>query len=341
MWSETIITVPTASAVFFPLDQRWKLTEGVYSAGCAQQMVWLSGLLPYEQCQAVFERIGGMHIPSSSIWRQTQQHGEALQAHSVYQRSQVSVERVVLPDASQDHAQQKGISLDGGMVNLRDEGWKEFKVGTVFDVEQRLERDGRTGELVERAHGVHMAYTAVLGAAEQFAPALWAVAVAHQVPSAADSSVSADGAEWIWNLVADLFPDSVQIIDWYHAPQHLAGAAHALYPQDEKKAHAWFERRCGDLFQGTITRITRPLEQHGLSDQAHYFQAHHRRMQYQEFQEQGYPIGSGTVESGVKQFKARLTGPGMRWSRLGAERMLVIRAAVLQGNFDTLWRQAA
>ncbi len=60
-------------------------------------------------------------------------------------------------------------------------------------------------------------------------------------------------------------------------------------------------------------------------------------MQYQDFREQGYPIGSGTVESGIKQFKARLTGAGMRWSRNGAQRMLTIRAAVLTDNFDHLW----
>ena len=64
-------------------------------------------------------------------------------------------------------------------------------------------------------------------------------------------------------------------------------------------------------------------------------------MQYQEFREEGYPIGSGTVESGIKQFKARLTGPGMRWSRPGAERMLIIRAAVLADTFDALWTVAA
>jgi hypothetical protein len=304
-------------------------------------MVWLSGLLPYEHCQAVFERIGRVHMPSSSVWRQSQQHGEAMKAYVEHQQSQVSVERVVLPDAAQDHAQQKGISMDGGMVNIRGEGWKEFKVGVIFDVEQRLEREERTHELVERAHGVNMAYTAVLGAVERFAPALWAVAVAHHVPQAADSSVSADGAEWIWNLVADYFPDSIQIIDWYHATQHLASAAQALFPQDEKKAQTWFKDRLEDLFQGHVARIITPLEQQGLSDETHYFRVHQRRMQYQEFQERGYPIGSGTVESGVKQFKVRLTGPGMRWSRPGADRMLVIRAAVLQGNFDTLWQRAA
>lgn len=64
-------------------------------------------------------------------------------------------------------------------------------------------------------------------------------------------------------------------------------------------------------------------------------------MQYHQFREEGYPIGSGTVESGIKQFKARLTSPGMRWSRPGAERMLVIRAAVLADTFDDLWTAAA
>jgi hypothetical protein len=121
-----------------------------------------------------------------------------------------------------------------------------------------------------------MAYTAVLGAVEHFAPALWRVAVAHHVPMAADSSVSADGAEWIWNVVADYFPDSVQIIDWYHATQHLASAAQALFPQDAKQAQTWFIDRCEDLFQGHIARIITPLEQQGLSDTAHYFRVHQR-----------------------------------------------------------------
>jgi hypothetical protein len=63
-------------------------------------------------------------------------------------------------------------------------------------------------------------------------------------------------------------------------------------------------------------------------------------MRYQELREEGYPIGSGTVESGIKQFKARLTGPGMRWSRPGVERMLGVRGAVIGHNFDELWAAA-
>jgi hypothetical protein len=341
VWSEIIITALRANGAFFPLDERWGLTYGVYSPNRVQQMVWLSGLLTFANCQAVFERIGHVPIPASSIWRVTQVAGARFQQRLAHAQGQVSVERTLVPHVTQDHTHQKGISMDGGMVHIRGEGWKEFKVGTVFDVELRLERDKRTEEFVERAHGVNMAYTAVLGAVDHFAPALWALAVQHDVPAARDSSVSADGAEWIWNLVADLFPDSVQVVDWYHALQHLSDAAKALFPDDEAKAQRWFKSATDDLFQGHAFKIIQLLERRGLADHAHYFQVHQRRMQYAEFQEQGYPIGSGTVESGVKQFKVRLTGPGMRWSRAGAERMLVIRAAVLQGSFDALWQRAA
>jgi hypothetical protein len=135
-------------------------------------------------------------------------------------------------------------------------------------------------------------------------------------------------------------PDSTQIVDWYHACQHLAKAAQARYPDDDDKVHRWYRRHCANLYKGEIHKITRPLDDAGLTQQSHYFHTHKRRMQYHTYLEEGYPIGSGTVESGVKQFKGRLTGPGMRWSRQSAEEMLVIRGAVMGQTFDTLWNAA-
>jgi hypothetical protein len=302
--------------------------------------VWLSGLLPYRQVVQVLARVGHRQLPGSSVWRQTQYHGKRLRAYVEHQQEHVGVERVTLPPPGQDHKQRKGVSMDGGMVYIRGEGWKEFKAGTVFDVELRLERDPRTRDLVECAHGVHMAYTAVLGSADTFAPALWALAWHHGLPTAADSSVTADGADWIWRLVADLFPDSVQIVDWYHACEHLAEAAQALHPDNAAAAQRWFRKRCKDLYKGQIHRITMRLDSAGLAQYSRYFHTHKRRMQYQTFEEEGYPVGSGTVESGIKQFKGRLTGPGMRWSRQSAQQMLVIRSAVMAQDFDILWAAA-
>jgi hypothetical protein len=231
-------------------------------------------------------------------------------------------------------------SASTGMVNIRGEGWKEFKTGVVYDVQRRTVLDPTLNEPTDVVQGVNMAYTAVLGSVSQFAPSFWALAVRYQIPQAAESSVAADGAEWIWALVDDLFPDSVQIVDWFHATQHLALAAQALFPDQPDHAQRWYTQQRTALFRGEIWKITHALDQAGLAEHSHYFHTHQRRMQYHEFREQGYPIGSGTVESGVKQFKSRLTGPGMRWSRSAAERILVLRAAILSDDFDRLWAVA-
>ena len=306
-------------------------------------MVWLSGLLPYEQCEQVFARIAERFVPASSIWRQTQHHGEHLQGYVEQQREQVSMERVVLPDAKHDHKQRKALSLDGGMVNIRDEGWRELKVGAVFDVETRLERNPQTQQWDELAHAVNVHYTAVLGSKDQFTPALWALAVAHELPTARERAVIGDGALWVWNVAEDVCPDGRQIVDWFHATQHLADAAQALYPDemDSKKRLHWLKIYKDHLYKGQVHQIITLLKKRRLDDFATYFERHQRRMQYLEFREEGFPIGSGTIESGVKQFKQRLAGTGMRWTLNNANRMLVIRAAVLGHDFDALWAAAA
>jgi hypothetical protein len=316
------------------------LTASVYSPERAKQMVWLAATRSYAEAAETFERIGRRAVPASSIWAETQRHGERLKQQVERQQAQVGVERVVLPPAGCDHDRPLGVSLDGGKMHIRGEGWKEFKVGTVFDLVAVPELDRETGEWVDTVQGVNMTYRAVLGSVDEFAPALWALAVEQQVPQAADVAVTADGADWIWNLADDLFPESVQIVDWYHATQYLAQAAEALHPNDAATAQRWQQARRDDLYWGHTHKLIEPLEHAGLTTQADYFRKHTRRMQYQEFHEQDYPIGSGTVESGIKRFKHRLSGPGMRWSRPAADRMLVLRAAVMSQTLEALWAAA-
>lgn len=306
-------------------------------------MVWLSGLLPYEQCEQVMERIGERYVSDSSIWRQSQVYGAQMQAEVEHQREHVSVERIQFPDARHDHHQRKALSMDGGMVNIRGDGWRELKVGAVFDVESRLQRNPQTQELDEMAHGVHVHYTAVLGSKDTFKPALWALAVQHELPTAHNRSVVADGALWIWDVAEDVCPDGEQVVDWFHAVEHLSEAAHALYPNvaDAQQRQRWFKTHKEHLYMGRIHNIIAALHQHDRTDLALYFERHQRRMQYLEFRENGLPIGSGTIESGVKQYKQRLCGTGMRWNSDNAQRMLVIRSASLSDEFDVLWQKVA
>jgi hypothetical protein len=316
------------------------LTNSVYSAEMARQMVWLSAVLPFEQCEQVFARIGERMIPASSIWRQTQQHGQRIADYVQHQREQVSVERVKLPDAVHDHGQRQGVTMDGGLVNIRDEGWRELKVGAIFDLEQRLERDPQTKLLTEQAHAAGTRYTAALSGKTRFAQALWALAVDANLPTAKESCVCADGAAWIWNLADEYFPTSRQIVDWFHAAQHLAQAAASLYPDDEAKRQRWLKLQRERLYLGQLEAVIGALEQAGLGAEVGYFRGHQPRMQYLEFREEGYPIGSGTVESGVKQFNQRLAGAGMRWDAQAADRMVILCAAALDHTFDSLWAAA-
>lgn len=129
VWSEAITTAKGTELVFFPPDRQLGLGETAFSSELARQKVWVGSLLPYEQAAQVFQRIGKRRVGATSIWEQVQRHGPQLQAYSEYQQEQVSIERVVLPGYDLDV--RKGIRLNGGMVHIREEGWKEFKVGTV------------------------------------------------------------------------------------------------------------------------------------------------------------------------------------------------------------------
>ena len=331
-----------AARDFFPLDKELGIKpQQVHSLELSRQIVWLSGLLPYQQVIAVFAELNNYVLNVASIWRMVQAHGERLQAYLEHAQTQVSPERIILGDPEIDHDQAKGISVDGGMVHIRGEGWKEFKAGVVYDVGQRERYDPHTREIMELPCAENARYTAVLGNVQAFSPALWHIAVQHDIPRASRSSVTADGAEWIWNLADDLFPDSTQIVDWYHATAHLSQAAHALFPDDAPQAQRWYKQMQTPLFYGEVWKIINKLLAAGLDDHARYFQHHRRRMHYQHFRSDDCLIGSGTVESLIKQFKARLSGAGMRWHRPHAQRMFVIRAAVLSDTFNDLWAAAA
>ncbi|MGB7337433.1 MAG: hypothetical protein WBC91_00965 [Phototrophicaceae bacterium] len=132
-------------------------------------------------------------------------------------------------------------------------------------------------------------------------------------------------------------------MDWYHAVEHLHKVAVALYPheQDAHKRQRWFKTYKHHLYMGNIDTIISVLHKREVSQFATYFERHKRRIQYLEFREDGLPIGSGTVESGVKQFKQRLAGTGMRWHRDNAKRMIILRSAILGHDFDELWAKIA
>jgi len=302
--------------------------------------VWLSGVLAYEQATEVCQRFGYMNVASTTLWEYTQTAGQRLVACVEHERAHSPVERTQWNHRAYDPRACKAVSLDGGMVYVRGEGWKELKAGVIGDIEHaQLEADLPPDEQRHRLR--HLRYVGVVGDGDLFSRALWILALQQGVPYAGRSAVIADGASWIWRIAGDVCPVSTQIVDWYHAKDHLAQAAQAAYPNDPDAAQRWLKQQTDLLYQGEIWKLLGAFRRAGL-DEAHtrYFHTHQRRMQYQAFRADGFIIGSGSVESGIKQYKARLTGAGMRWSRAGVNRMVVIRPAILSGTFDDLWAAA-
>jgi hypothetical protein len=128
--------------------------------------------------------------------------------------------------------------------------------------------------------------------------------------------------------------------------EHLDDAAKLLKGEEETAKTLWYNARETTLFEGHAARVALELEAASrghpsvaeeLRTEAGYFRKNQRRMNYQEMREEGWAIGSGMVESAAKQFKARFAGPGMRWSRPGAEKLIPVRAAVMSGRFEDIW----
>ena len=340
-----------AEAVFFPLDEQLGLIER-WSQGLVKEVVWLSGLVVFERAEEILGRVGQIAISDSSIWRRAQEGGERFQ--EVLEAEQEKANRVGkqsegIPCKQRARERRMGSSMDGTMIHIREEGWKELKVGCVFKVEARPRRDQEVGKVEEQAHAVDNSYVAHLGGPEIFGQKMWAEADRRHWEQARATEVLGDGARWIWNLAEEHFYDSHQLVDWYHGTKHLAVAAGLIKGEETPAATEWFEDQKETLFQGRALRVVRTLESQAqqcpaeaehLQREAGYFHKNWRRMNYRDMREEGWVIGSGMVESGAKQFKARMAGPGMRWSRSGAENLIPVRKAILSDRFDDLWRQA-
>lgn len=326
-----------------------QLWERQWSEQVAKQAVWLSGLVPYAVVEQILRDIGRIDMSRSSVWRRVDRWGQQLQA--VEARQQVKAYGFAGPETLDPNRSlgRMGTAMDGTMVPIRGEGWKELKAGCVFEVAARQQLDPHTQEEVKLGSAANTSYVAHLGGPELFGRQLWAEARQRFWMQAEDSLAIGDGALWIWNLVGEHFYASHQLVDWYHASEHLASVAKTLHGEGTPAARRWYRRWETKLYQGHVDRLVQALKHQAkqqpqkaeeLRKEAGYFHNNRKRMNYLEMRAEGYPIGSGMVESAAKQYKARFCGSGMRWSRTGAERLLPVRTAIMSGRFDQMWRRA-
>ncbi len=246
------------------------------------------------------------------------------------------------------------ISMDGALERP-DDGWKEVKLGAVYDLATRSRRGNGQDEpvRVEQVAGA-TTYTATLAAAQDFGRQVLAGAQRRGLGWARRVAVLGDGAKWIWKLAARRFPQAVQIVDWYHARAHLWALAQRLYGEGAAAAHTWLETLAGELWAAQTATDVAVVAQaaeaawatprKALPDgtprrtQARHrevttavasFTANAARLRYGAFRAQGLPVGSGGVEGGCQSvLHTRLKRPGACWSAVGAEAMVRARAVL-------------
>lgn len=159
--------------------------------------------------------------------------------------------------------------------------------------------------------------------------------------------VLGDGALWIWNLVDELFPGAIQIVDLYHAKGRLWDVAKAIYGAGTDLAEQWAKQRRDELDAGKIDALLEALQLHAPSNEearkcSDYVTRNRHRMRYPELRAQGLCVASGVVEAGCKlAIGTRLKRAGMHWTVAGANAIIALRCSRLSARFDDFWQRLA
>jgi hypothetical protein len=193
-------------------------------------------------------------------------------------------------------------------------------------------------------------YVGAIEPAEEFGKRLYVEVWKRDWSHAEKKVVMGDGAEWIWNLAEQHFPGAVQIVDLFHARQHLWELARKLYPNDEVSQKAWIkvhQRRLID--KGKIEKLVasirsidseNPEVTEKIRTEADYFERNADRMRYPKFRRQHLFVGSGVIEAGCKTvIGSRLKQSGMFWTVRGANAIIALRCCQLNGRFEDYWEE--
>lgn len=222
--------------------------------------------------------------------------------------------------------------------------WREMKLCRFFPGDSRAS--------LSEGHGVILDsyYTCHLGDWETFSERVWALMLSIKAHKYETLVWLGDGASWIWSMRDWLRPENaVEILDWYHAVEHLWDCGHILF-KDEDELGNWVKDRETFLWHGKVDQVIellkdectfrRGVKRKALKELKTYYEKNKDRMAYAEYRAKGYLIGSGPIESANRfVIQKRLKGSGMQWSADGADIMGLLRCLYKDGRWDQEWEK--
>lgn len=338
-----------------PKDIELDIVATSFSPGVRRLMGRVGGKEPFDEGRADLEALAGIVVNTKEVERTAEQIGQQVEQVSKQERKAALAGKIVLIHP----VPKMYVVVDGTgvpMVPRETQGrpgkdhsgpakTREAKLGCVF-TQTGLDPKGRP--LRDEASTT---YVGAIETAEEFGQRIFAEAIRRGCRRAEKMIVLGDGAVWIWNLADEHFPGAVQIVDLYHAREHLSSLAKLLYGPQTPKAKTWADARIDELDAGNIEMILsaiarlRPASttlQDELRKTAAYFKTNAERMRYNRFRAQGLFVGSGVIEAGCKTIIGRrLKQSGMRWTVRGANAIIALRCCDLSGRWESFWENRA
>ena len=323
---------PTAGWAFFPLDEQLGIGTSAITPRGEETLVRLASWMPFEQARELLADVLGMQVSKATARRMTLCTGQAALAVWEEQVKRLKQEGPEVPEG----AEKQALSGDGAMVHLVGGEWAEVKTLAIGAV-----RRNQRGEVCTQ----QLSYCSRLCDAASFEQATLLETHRRGLERAGEVCAVQDGAAWLQGLVDYHRAEAVRILDFAHAAEYIHEIGEAVRAAGGRLPPRWLEgvlhrlkhqgpARVLEHLAWLAARYHSPLMQEKLT----YLQKREAHMQYPTYQEAGWPIGSGSVESANKLVvEARLKGAGMRWGRQNVNPMLLLRNAVCNRRWHETW----
>lgn len=327
------------------------MLPGHFTPSVVESIVRLGTWMPFVPVTEGLQYFSKVSIAEATARRKTEQAGAV---YVEVQAAQVAaIERDESPPPAGPAVQQ--LSADGALVPLVHKEWGEVKTVAIGSVGPPVQ-NRRTGE--QEVHATEISYFS--RRADHATFSRLATVETHRRGTATAGTVCAvnDGADWEQQFVDDHRPDAVRILDWGHGAERIGDVAQAVYGDGTPAAETWRKAQLTELKTGDPAAVLAELRRlrdtlttvgpAGVGAEAlkvvmtnlEYFEKRRVQIDYAAFEQAGYPIGSGMVESGNKVVvEARMKGAGMHWAPAHVDPMVALRTIACADRWEEAWPQ--
>jgi len=337
----------------FPADVELDIENTEISPGVRRMQAAVGQEAPFDQGRRQLKLLANLEVATKSVERTAEAIGEDIAARDqaeIQRAMQLDLPIVVGPPIPVLYTQIDGTGVPvvkketvgrQGKIEGQPAHTREAKLGCVF-TQTTWDREGYAIRDPDST-----TYVAAIETAEEFGKRIYLEASKRGWSRAVKKVVMGDGAEWIWNLADQYFPRAIQIVDLFHARQHLWELARKLHPNDECGQNRWMMVHQDLLDNCKIKKLVTSLRSiqppsaelaEKLRTEAEYFRRNARRMRYPKFRRQHLFVGTGVIEAGCKTLiGSRCKQSGMFWTVRGANAILALRCCQFNGRFEDYW----